>query len=137
MERSSTPLVVVGGGNIAQAIIRGGIDAGLLSPGLLAVVEPEAGKRDLFRGMGAKTFKASEELPAWLGPIERTHGKAQTLLAIKPQAFAGAAGPLAEALGRGRRVIISILAGMPTAKVREAIPSAAVVRAMPNMASSV
>jgi pyrroline-5-carboxylate reductase len=138
MERTTTPLVLIGGGNMAQAIVRGGIDAGLLTPALLAVVEPEPGKRDVFRTWGVRAFKGADELPAWLEAVERTHARAQLLLAIKPQVLGDAAGPLIRALGGGRtrRVVISILAGMPTVKVGEMLGASAVVRAMPNMAAS-
>jgi pyrroline-5-carboxylate reductase len=55
----------------------------------------------------------------------------QIMLAVKPQSF----GAVAEALGRltRRTVVISIMAGLRSARIRAALgPQAAVVRAMPN-----
>lgn len=138
MDRTSTPLALIGGGNIAQAIVRGGIDAGLLSPALVAVVEPELGKRELLRSLGVRALKSAPELADWFKAVEKGEGGwAQVLLAIKPQSLREAAGPLAEAMGGRPRVVITILAGVTTQMVSTALGGVPVVRAMPNMAASV
>jgi pyrroline-5-carboxylate reductase len=137
MERTATPLVLIGGGNMAQAIVRGGIDAGLLSPALVAVVEPEGPKRDVFRAWGVKPFKTPEEMLAWLPSVEHGQERAQVLLAIKPQMLGEAAGPLLKAFEATSRIVISILAGTPTVKVSGSLGARSVIRAMPNMAASV
>lgn len=145
MERTTTPLLIVGGGNMAQAIVRGGIDAGLLGPAAICIVEPDQTKREVFKSWGVRSLRSAEELPAWLHAAERGGaGAAQVLLAIKPQMLAGAAEILRTALGEMRRVIISILAGTPTGLIDAALGGKAVaraalpvVRAMPNMAAMV
>lgn len=66
------------------------------------------------------------------GRIEAASASAEattTILAVKPGAIAG----VAESLAPGSRVI-SIAAGVPTARLRELLPrAAAVVRVMPNL----
>jgi pyrroline-5-carboxylate reductase len=137
MERTTTPLAIIGGGNIAQALVRGGIDAGLLTPALVAVAEPEPAKRELFRSWGARPLKGPEELPGWLTSVEHPGRLAQVLLAVKPQMFGEVSLPLARSLGSDPRVIITIMAGVTTAKVSDALRGAPVIRAMPNMAATV
>jgi pyrroline-5-carboxylate reductase len=137
MERTQTPLAVVGGGNIAQALVRGGIDSGLLSTSLVGVVEPEGGKRELFRSWGVRALRSPDELAVWLGGVETPGAMGQVLLAVKPQMFGEVSGPLARALGGVRRVVITILAGVPIARVASAFPGTQVIRAMPNMAATI
>src|SRR5687767_2281075 len=134
MNGTSAPLAVVGGGNMAQSIVRGAVDAGALDARSVTVAEPEAGPREIFRSWGIRTVRDASEVGAWLTRTETTPGDGQVLLAVKPQSFPDVARQLSPALGPGRRVIMSILAGMPTDKIREAIGEhVAVVRLMPNL----
>jgi pyrroline-5-carboxylate reductase len=74
----------------------------------------------------------------WLGSIATGAEPGQLLLAVKPQALAPVAAQFRPLLKGERRVVISILAGTPTGKVRELLgDSVAVVRAMPNTPAQV
>lgn len=133
MAQTLIPLALVGGGTIAQALIRGGLDAGVLDPRRLAIAEPDAPKRDLFRSMGVRAVKNPADLVAWLADAEPELGAGQVMLAVKPQSLGEVGGQFAPLLGAVPRTVISILAGTPTAKVRQALGGkVGVVRAMPN-----
>lgn len=117
-------LAVIGGGNMAQAILLGAFDAGALDPAGVVVAEPDGSKRRVFTDRGALgVADAGEALPL-LGPAT------QILLAVKPQVFPEVAAALG---GVGDRVVISIMAGVTSAAIREQLGGAArVVRTMPN-----
>lgn len=134
MPGNQTPLVIVGGGHMGQALMRGALDAGVLDPGRVAVLEPERGKRDLFRSWGLETPPNVADLLLWLEDEEDDAQRpGQILLAVKPQSLAEVGAELAPLLGTTRRVVISLLAGTPTAAVRTALGGhIAVVRTMPN-----
>src|SRR5690349_1582957 len=108
MPQTLIPLAVVGGGTMAQAIVRGGLDAGVLDPRRVAVAEPDAPKRDAFRSWGVRAVKKTPELVAWLADAEPRPGLGQILLAVKPQSLAEVGAELSPILGPTRRVVISI-----------------------------
>lgn len=120
-------LAFIGGGNMARALVQGGVASGdeVLSASRLAVVEPEAEKRRWFTGLGVRTLAHPRELAGVIGP------ESQLLLAVKPQSLKDAA---ADLVGLDlNRVVITILAGVHSRRVREALGGTPrVVRAMPN-----
>ena len=136
------PLAFIGGGNIAQAVVRGAIEAGAVQTRDVAVAETDPAKRDLFRALGVRPFKTTGELINWLIASERAPGAGQLVLAVKPQSLPEVAAELRPNIGRPtgatRRVIVTLLAGMPTSRVRSLLgETAAVVRVMPNTAAQV
>jgi pyrroline-5-carboxylate reductase len=131
MAQTLIPIAIVGGGTMAQAIVRGGIDGHILDPRRIAVSEPDGARRDLFRSWGVRAVKRSEELIAWIAG-EPEPGIAQVVLAVKPQSLAEVSGQYRTALAPRQRTIISILAGTPSTKVRDAMGSHPVVRVMSN-----
>ncbi len=134
MNGDRAPIAVVGGGNMAQSIVRGAIDAGVLDPRVVAVADPEHASRDVFRAWGVRTARDASEVGGWLTQTEASPGEGHVLLAVKPQSFPDVARLLAPALGPARRVVMSILAGTPTPRIREALGEhVAVVRMMPNL----
>ena len=131
------PMAFVGCGNMASALIRGGIGAGVLEAGGVVAADPDAGKRAAIGGVGVHAASNACEAVAWLEAHEDAPGAGQVVLAVKPQMLADAAADLGRALTR-RRVVVSILAGTPSGKVRGALGDhAAVVRAMPNTPAGV
>lgn len=123
---------------MASAIIRGAVNAGLETPAayLLCDADParlEAARDAPFAARIAGTFDSISEAAGRLGPSD------QILLAVKPQALASVAGDLKPLLDAGpRRVVISILAGIPITRLRDELgPQAAPVRVMPNLPISV
>lgn len=132
------PLVFIGGGNMAQAILRGGAGSKVLDPARVAVAEPDPEKRRLLTPAPAAAVATASEALAWLRRVERAPGEGQVLLAVKPQSLGVVAGEIGPLLGSARRVVISILAGTTSGLIREALGgSVAVVRAMPNLPAKI
>jgi len=143
MPQTLIPLAIVGGGNMARAIVRGGMDAGILDPRRVAVAELDAPKRDVFRSWGVRAVKRPEELVTWLVDSESKVAPGQILLAVKPQSLPDVGAQFTPLLGSVKRTIISILAGTPTQHVQAALtgnnPARAigVVRVMSNTPAQV
>ena len=125
-------LAIIGGGNMGKAIILGALDAKLMAPGEIVVCEPDAARRDAMRGWGVQVVAEHDEamgrllpVPGTLSDIKESYGLAacggQVLLAVKPQMLATVAEQLRPHVQAMPRVVISILAGMPTAKIAAAL----------------
>lgn len=137
-------LGIIGGGNMAKAIILGAIEAKLLGAFEIAVCEPDAAKRKMFASWNVKAFDHVADMLAALAPqppagVEWPGVRSgQILLAVKPQNLPEVGHALAAAIKPLPRppVIISILAGTPITKLRAAIdlPGAEIplIRVMPN-----
>lgn len=125
---SHAPLAVLGGGNMSGAIYRGAVEAGRLDPQRVVVAEPLAERRAAF----GQAVESSREALARLEELERAAGTAgQVLLAVKPQNLEDVGKEVAGKIGD--RVVVSILAGTPSERVRAALGGACrVVRVMPN-----
>lgn len=108
---------------MAQAIVMGALAAGQ-SPSRFIVVEPDAHKRTWWAKQGVATSAAARDVLPSLDPAD------QVMLAVKPQMLADAVKGLEGVLGD--RVVVTMLAGTPSAKVRTHLPTARVVRVMPN-----
>jgi pyrroline-5-carboxylate reductase len=110
------------------AMLEGWLAVGL-SPAALAIVEPSPSPHiaDLCQAHGIRLNPPAKSL----APPE------VVVLAIKPQALAGAAGTVNPLVGPDT-LLVSILAGKTIGDLRRAIPNArAIVRAMPNLPASV
>ena len=120
--------IVVGGGAMGTAIVRGLLDSGTLSPADIVVAEIEPERREFLAAeFGVAT---SPEPSSCVGSAELL------ILAIKPQNF--------EELSRSIRpvlhetaLVISIMAGVSRTRLREGLGTDRVVRVMPNIAAQV
>jgi len=120
-------LAFIGGGNMAQALIQGALESGdpSLTADRLLVAEPDAAKRAMYASMGIGTVAHAADLAARIAPTT------QLVLAVKPQSLRNAAADLTGI--NLDRVVISILAGTTSRRVRETLGGIPrVVRAMPN-----
>lgn len=114
----------VGGGNIANAIIRGALASAALQPGRVRISDVS---EDLLarraREHGITTTTSNSELVEWADVI---------VFAVKPQVLGAVLAGCADAVSTDS-LVISVAAGVPThfyeAKLRA---GARVVRAMPN-----
>jgi pyrroline-5-carboxylate reductase len=130
----SAALVIIGGGNMARAIVRGAIDAHVILPSEVVVCEPDEAKRNEFEKWGVRTTRAHAEA---LGSLKRD---GQVLLSVKPQMLGAVADQVRGHWPEreGGVIVISVLAGAPTSRIREALGNnVRVVRAMPNLAASI
>lgn len=112
----------LGGGNMAEAIIGGLVDRRLVDPRRIQVVDPNPDRQSALHeryGVGA------------LGVVDDPFFETDLIvLAVKPQVVQTALAPLA---GRvARTPLLSIMAGVPIARIEALLGGASVVRAMPN-----
>jgi pyrroline-5-carboxylate reductase len=115
-------LAVIGGGAMGEAIVAAVLRAKVYAPEDVRVAELVEGRRQqLASAYGISTFES---------PAEAAVGTEFVLLAVKPQDFEAAATAL-DSLVAGATGI-SIVAGVPLARLTEALQTGWVVRAMPN-----
>jgi pyrroline-5-carboxylate reductase len=113
-------LVVVGGGKMGEALLKGLVAAGWASPEELAVVEPVEERRSQL----AAELPGVLVAPAHQGPSDGA------LIAVKPQHVAEA---VDVAVSAGAQRVLSIAAGVTLAQLELAAGAEVpVVRAMPN-----
>ncbi|MFW5683005.1 MAG: pyrroline-5-carboxylate reductase [Phycisphaeraceae bacterium] len=122
----------IGSGNMAEAIVRSAIDAGVLSPEQIVAADPSPERREVMASIGVHACDDNAEVVA---------DARQVVLAVKPQAAAGPAAEIGAHL-RDDHVVISIMAGLSTSKlaalIRVGMPAGSegqrirLVRVMPN-----
>lgn len=117
----SISLAVIGGGNMARAIINGAIAGGVFEGNVIAVADPEKTSRAYFDELGCMTTISASELPE--APC--------TLIAVKPQVFDKVAQDV------NSEIVYSIMAGMTTDRIADAIGHSRIVRIMPNLPCSI
>ncbi len=109
----------IGGGNMAEAILRGLLRAGL-RPGQLMAADPLAERREALEGLGIATTARNLEVAAFAE---------LTVLAVKPQSLEVAL----EGLAGTETLLLSIVAGCRLATLRGLLgKDVRVTRAMPN-----
>lgn len=111
---------------MASAIVLGAIERGAIEAGRVVVVDPNADKRERFTAAGVRVC-------AGAGEVDRESAEgAAVMLALKPQMLGDVAEDVTKLIGDGG-VVWSILAGAPSATVRERCGGGArVLRLMPN-----
>ncbi|MHC4975394.1 MAG: pyrroline-5-carboxylate reductase [Planctomycetota bacterium] len=125
-ETRPVKLALIGGGNMARALLMGALDSGIAESWEVGVADPSAPQRQVLTRLGIRCVERAEDLASIIDD------DTQLLLAVKPQALEEVARD-ANAPLTNPRVIISILAGTPSSKVRAALgDNARVVRCMPN-----
>lgn len=132
-DTSLGPLLFIGAGNMGGAIARGVVASGLVDPADVAGVSRSGEPREGFSEMFVDPGRAMD----WLGSREQTPEEGAIVLAVKPQMLAGVEGAWAGLLSPPR-LVISVLAGTTSSRVREAMGgSVRVVRSMPNTPSQI
>ncbi len=123
----ATGLVVVGGGRMGEALVRGLLAAGMYDPKLITVVEKLEGRRAELTAPGG----LAEAHPGLTVDVEPPRSSVDAaILAVKPADAESACRAISTA--RPRRVL-SIMAGVTLAKLEGWIGDGpAVLRAMPN-----
>lgn len=117
----------IGAGNMAEALIRGALAAGVCEPGRIRVSDPApARRRALAEGFGVEACAANADAVADADVV---------LLAVKPQVVADVLPELEPAMPRSA-LLISVAAGIRTDRIEAAFPPGQrVVRVMPNTPS--
>lgn len=133
----STCLAIIGGGNMARAIVMGLLRAEILPPECVAVAEIDPRKRIELADLGIATFADATSVIEWLHGSDTPARDGHVLLAVKPQAFASVADGISDLLTRSPRRVISIMAGVPSARISASLGGCPVIRAMPNLPAQV
>lgn len=120
---------IIGAGNMGEALIRGILSAGRVSPGDLVVLEA---REERVREMTARYgVSAARDLKDLLKRCETV------VVAVKPQSVAGLLRLVSPAQAKGK-LLISIAAGIPIRVFLDAVgEKASVARAMPNTPAQV
>jgi pyrroline-5-carboxylate reductase len=120
---SKYELGVIGGGNMAEAILRGVLKSGYLKPAQVVVSEPNAARAEWLAAQLGIACVTDNLIPAGCGKV---------LLAAKPQVMADVLERLAPAIG-AQTLVISIAAGKTCAFLDAALGGRGrLVRVMPN-----
>lgn len=134
MEQIDQPLLVIGGGNMGRAIVEGAVRAGVLVGSRVVVADPDPAKHAPFEAVGISCTASTGDALVRLATLEAAHAPGTVLLAVKPQMLGTVADALEGAAGarpRPSRLILSILAGVPSTRLADAV-GGRIVRLMPN-----
>ena len=116
-------LGLIGAGNMAEAVAKAAIEQGLVTADKIIASDTNPERRDLFASLGINVTEDNDLIV--------TEAR-QIMLAVKPQVFPDVAGLLGK-VDAQRQIIISIMAGITTAKIEElAGQPLRVIRVMPN-----
>jgi pyrroline-5-carboxylate reductase len=116
-------LAFIGGGTMAEAMIRGLLDKHLVPPSHVFVTGPRRERRaELAKQFGVKALASN---------ADAAHGAHIVVLSVKPQVLPAVLHELRGKL-RADQLVLSIVAGAPLAVLREGLDHPTIVRAMPN-----
>lgn len=130
MKTLDTPILSLGAGNMAHAILNGAISAGALTPDQIAVLDPNPDRRTLF----TNAYESPANAASWISEHSKT--RPLILLAVKPQILRDAIRPLIDAMQASKCppcTWVSILAGSQIKTIDSLVrPDDRVIRVMPN-----
>ncbi len=123
MPLRSKRLAFLGGGTMAEAIVRGLLERHLVPPSRITVTGPRRERRaELTKQFGVRALASNAEAAKTAHVV---------VLSVKPQVLAGV---MKEVRGKLRRdqLVISIVAGATLRSLRHGLGHEAIVRSMPN-----
>jgi pyrroline-5-carboxylate reductase len=116
-------IAFIGGGTMAEAMIRGLLEKHLVPPSHVLVTGPRRERRaELAKRFGVKAIASN---------VEAAKGAHVVVLSVKPQVLPTVLRELRGEL-RDEQLVLSIIAGAPLGALRDGLDHAAIVRAMPN-----
>lgn len=116
-------LAFIGGGTMAESMIRGLFDKHLVPPSHVLVTGPRRERRaDLAKRFGVKALASN---------AEAARAAHVVVISVKPQVLPTVLRELHGQLN-AEQLVISIVAGAPLAVLRDGLDHAEIVRAMPN-----
>ncbi|HLL90592.1 MAG TPA: pyrroline-5-carboxylate reductase [Tepidisphaeraceae bacterium] len=120
-------LGILGAGNMAEAIVRGVLRAGVLTADRVIASDPTPARRELFeRELGVRTTADNVAAAAQSSVL---------LLSVKPQQMADVLKPVGAAMDPGNVLVVSIAAGISSSFIERSLGGGRpwrVVRTMPN-----
>lgn len=113
----------IGSGNMAEALIKGVIAAGVYQPENILISDIRPERLEFLAGKyGVMTFQENSELAAQVDTL---------VLSVKPQTMTDALESIEDSVG-SVKLVISIAAGIKVEKITSALGDIAIVRVMPN-----
>lgn len=120
----STPIAMVGGGQMALALAEGFCRAGLVTSGDITVFDPsDAARERLAARVPGVRFAPTA--------ADAAREASTVFLAVKPQQATAACREFASALPRDA-ILVSIVAGLPIAALADLAGTRRIIRVMPN-----
>jgi pyrroline-5-carboxylate reductase len=116
-------LAFIGGGVMGEAIISALLDKGVAQPADITVCDIVARRR--------RHLERTHSIKAVDSSVAAIKGSDIVILAVKPQEFSTAAKGIGRRL-KADQTVLSIMAGISTATIRDTLGHEAIVRAMPN-----
>lgn len=116
-------IAFLGGGNMAEALIKGMLSADVAKSVQMAVADTSADRLAYLRKFNIGKLTASNP--------EAVRDAGIVLLCVKPQVMDSVLAEIATAKGKDA-LVISIAAGITISRIEKALPGARVVRVMPN-----
>lgn len=123
MERIDKTIGIIGAGSMGGAIARGLVSSGAVDASSVSVCDPNAAVLEPLAEQGMRVMADASDLVGLDTDV--------VVLAVKPQVLPAVVAPLATAL-KGR-LVVSIAAGINLATLEGLVPSARIVRVMPNL----
>jgi len=121
------PLIFLGGGQMAEAIFCRLIAGNELIPQEITVSDVDTKRLDyLYKTYGVKTARSNKAALDSDSPV---------VIAVKPQQVSGLLKDINKKIGK--RLVISVAAGITARIIEKQLPQARVVRVMPNVAALV
>ncbi|HIE10376.1 MAG TPA: pyrroline-5-carboxylate reductase [Kiritimatiellae bacterium] len=115
----------IGAGNMAEALVGGMLEAGVAEAGALAASDMRPERR--------RHFTEKYNIAAYDDNRALVRNRDMVVLCVKPQQVDSVLEEIAAVLDKSRTTILSIAAGIPTARIEHRLgEDARVVRAMPN-----
>jgi len=122
-------IAFIGAGNMAEAMVRGLVSTGVVSPSAITV--SDSSNHRLLH------MKKTYDVHAVQDNADAAKGADVVVLAVKPQIMGQALKDIAQAV-TSKRLMISIAAGVPVASIQKGLgKKARIVRVMPNTPSLV
>ncbi|MCS7030008.1 MAG: pyrroline-5-carboxylate reductase [Gloeomargarita sp. SKYG116] len=115
-------LGVIGGGVLAEALVKGLLSEHLYAPAEILVSHPRPDRRQYWQDTYGVAVSSENRAAAAATEV--------VLVAVKPQQFSQVTPALSQI--HPQTVVVSVLAGVALATLEQAVPGAAWVRAMPN-----
>ena len=128
MPQWGTRIAFVGGGTMAEAMVRGLLERRLVTPARITVSGPRRERR-------AELVKAYR-VKAVASNVEAARAADVVVLSVKPQMLQRVMGELRGRLGPDQ-LVLSIVAGASSDALRAGLDHASIVRAMPNTPAQV
>jgi len=121
-------ILIIGGGNMGQSFAKSFVNNYITDAANFAVLEKDVSKHEALRKIGINHIYAM--------PNEHIETADLVVLAVKPQAFQGLAQEL-KGLISNEQVVLSIMAGIDIATIKQALGIEKIIRAMPNIAAQI